>query len=215
MSLTPKEFLEGLLKSRLISDEAVQEIRNSLPAEVLGSSRSIASELVRQGKLTSFQATRILDGKHTGLVLGNNVLVEKIGEGGMGEVFKAEHIRMKRPVVIKILPDSATRSPHSVRRFQREVEAAAKLNHPNIVTAFDADEENGIYFLVMEFVDGKPLGDLTRKHGPLSVARSVDCILQAARGLEYAHAKGVIHRDIKPNNLLQDKSGMVKPAEEA
>jgi len=170
----------------------------------------LAAELVRRGKLSKYQAGRIAMGRPEGLVLGKYVIQDKIGEGGMGEVFLAEHRRMKRPVVVKILPESATDSRDSILRFQREVEAAAKLSHPNIVTAFDADEEGGIHFLVMEYVEGEPLGEIVLREGPFSIELALSCVLQAAQGLEYAHAKGVIHRDIKPNNLLLDKQGTVK-----
>ncbi len=128
----------------------------------------------------------------------------------MGQVFKAEHRRMKRIVAIKMLPRNLTKDAPSVARFQREVEAAAKLSHPNIVAAYDADEAGGIHFLVMEYVEGNDLSALVKKHGPLSVAKAVNYVLQAARGLEFAHKKGVIHRDVKPGNLLLDAEGTVK-----
>ena len=128
----------------------------------------------------------------------------------MGQVFKAEHRRMKRVVAIKMLPPAVTKDAAAVARFQREVEAAAKLSHPNIVAAYDADEANGVHFLVMEYVEGKDLSALVKKDGPLPVAKAVDYVLQAAEGLEFAHGEGVVHRDIKPANLLLDKKGAVK-----
>lgn len=102
------------------------------------------------------------------------------------------------------------RTPEALRRFQREVEAAARLTHPNIVTAYDADEADGTHFLVMEYVEGSDLSALVKKHGPLPLSRALDCILQAARGLQHAHEHGVVHRDIKPANLLLDGQGTVK-----
>src|SRR5262249_43273090 len=158
--------------------------------------------LVRHKKLTRFQAEEIWRGKGKSLVLGNYLLLEKIGQGGMGAVYKAEHRRMKRIVAIKMLPPSMLKEASAAARVQREVEAAAKLNHPNIVTAFDADSANGVHFLVMECVDGSDLSALVKKNGPLPVAQAVNCIVQAARGLEAAHAEGIVHRDIKPGNLL-------------
>ena len=209
--VTVEKFLDGLQRSGLMSADEVHAFMVSLPP-FFGEPtvKTLAAELVRRGKLTKFQAARIASGRPEGLVLGKYVIQDKIGEGGMGEVFVAEHRRMKRPVVVKILPQHAVQCEQSLRRFQREVEAAAQLHHPHIVTAYDADEEDGIHFLVMEFVDGTPLGEVVQRDGPFPVSKSVSCILQAARGLEYAHSKGIVHRDIKPNNLLLDRAGVVK-----
>src|SRR5262249_38422027 len=160
--------------------------------------------------LTKFQAEQVWQGKGKSLVLGNYVLLEKIGQGGMGAVYKAEHRRMKRIVAIKMLPPNLLQNPAAVARFQREVEAAARLRHPHIVAADDADEANGVHFLVMEDGDGRDLSALVKRNGPFPVAQAVHCILQAARGLEFAHKKGIVHRDIKPANLLLDSEGVVK-----
>jgi len=143
-------------------------------------------------------------------IFGEYVVLGKIGAGGMGQVFKARHRRMDRVVALKILPKSAMNSAESVKRFQREVKAAARLIHPNIVTAFDAGEHRGMHYLVMEYVDGGDLSNLIKVQGPLPVEKAVDYVLQAARGLHYAHSEGVIHRDIKPANLLVDRKGVVK-----
>ncbi len=143
-------------------------------------------------------------------VLGEYLILGRIGAGGMGQVYKAQHQRMKRVVALKVLPPRAVMTPNYVRRFSREVQAAARLSHPNIVTAFDAGEQQGIHYLVMEFVQGSDLHSLLREHGPLDVESALDCILQTARGLEFAHSEGIIHRDIKPGNLLVDKRGTVK-----
>jgi serine/threonine protein kinase len=128
----------------------------------------------------------------------------------MGQVFQARHRTMDRIVALKVLPQEAVRSPRAVERFRREVKAAAKLSHPNIVTAYDAGAHEGIHYLVMEYVDGQDLGRVLVEGGPLPVDRAVDYILQAAQGLEYAHTEGIVHRDIKPGNLLLDKKGTVK-----
>jgi serine/threonine protein kinase/formylglycine-generating enzyme required for sulfatase activity len=170
----------------------------------------LAKELYCESKLTKFQAQAIYQDKTRGLVVGNYVVLDRLGKGGMGQVYKAQHRKMKRVVALKVLPSGSTQSPELVRRFQREVEAAAKLSHPNIVTAYDADEARGIHFLVMEYVDSCDLASLVKARGTLSVAEAVDYIVQAARGLEYAHRNGVIHRDIKPHNLLLDKQNTVK-----
>ncbi|MDP6443744.1 MAG: serine/threonine protein kinase, partial [Pirellulaceae bacterium] len=124
MSSSLKEFVRDLLKSRLMSDAEIQEFRNSLPkTDRPKSVEAFARELVKREVLTSYQVSRVLDGETAGLVLGNNVILDRIGEGGMGEVFRAEHRTMKRPVCVKVLPATATKSEQLVRRFQREVQA--------------------------------------------------------------------------------------------
>jgi serine/threonine protein kinase/formylglycine-generating enzyme required for sulfatase activity len=197
------QFIERLTASGLLEAAEVQNLLASLPADKRPkTAEELAREMFRQGKLTKFQAQAVYQGKTRGLVVGNYVVLEKLGQGGMGAVYKARHRKMKRLVALKMLPSSATRSAEAVQRFQREVEAAAKLSHPNIVTAHDADEAGGVHFLVMEHVDGQDLASLVKSQGPLPLAQAVDCTIQAAKGLEYAHRQGVIHRDIKPANLL-------------
>ena len=156
-------------------------------------SQQLARELVRQKKLTAHQAKEFYAGRSKTLVLGNYVIQDKLGEGGMGMVLKAEHQRMDRVVALKVLAARLVRTPEALARFQREVKAAARLNHGNIVVAYDADEADGTHFLVMEYVPGSDLQALVKQHGTLSVDQAVDCILQAARGLQYAHEHGVSH----------------------
>jgi serine/threonine protein kinase len=149
-------------------------------------------------------------GLTVGSELGNYTILAGLGEGGMCMVLKARHRRMDRLVALKVLNREATQSSAAVLRFQQEVKAAARLVHPNIVTAYDADEACGIHFLVMEFVDGMALAEVVGRNGPLPIRDAVNYMLQAARGLQYAHGEGVVHRDIKPGNLLLDKKGIVK-----
>src|SRR5262249_50600991 len=163
--------------------------------------------------LTAFQAAAVKDRQFEALVIGNYVILDRLGAGGMGTVFKARHRRMKRVVAIKVLSKQVAESETFVQRFQREVEAVARLSHPNIVMAFDADEAEAGHFLVMEYVNGRDLDSEVKTNGPLPVPDAVDCVLQAARALAYAHAQGIIHRDIKPANLLRDVSGAVKVAD--
>ena len=208
MAVALDQFVKQLEDSGILAGDTLKDFVP--PKASPKDAEELARELVRQKKLTKFQAELFWQGKGKSLVLGNYVLLEKIGQGGMGAVYKAEHRRMKRTVAIKMLPPSAMKNAAAKARFQREVEAAAKLRHPNIVAADDADEANGIHFLVMECVDGSDLSALVKKNGPFSVHQAVNYILQAARGLEYAHRKGVVHRDIKPSNLLLDSEGTVK-----
>lgn len=200
---TVKQLVTDLVKSRLMTEDEVQAVHAALPRDRKPpDAESFAAELVAADKLTPYQAQQLMAGQTDGLVLGNYVILDKLGQGGMGLVLKAEHRRMKRVVALKVLSPHVTRTPDLLRRFQREVEAAAKLSHPNIVIAHDADEAGGTYFLVMEYVEGTDLSALVKRDGPLPIGQALDYILQAARGLEYAHRHGVIHRDIKPGNLL-------------
>jgi len=135
-------------------------------------------------------------------VLGNYTLLKLIGAGGMGHVYKAEHRRMKRMVALKVLAPQLLRSSSARARFLREVEAASKLSSPYIVTAFDAGESAGRDYLVMEYVTGQTLADRVRASGPLSLDLALECIIQTARGLQHAHDAGIVHRDVKPSNIL-------------
>lgn len=142
--------------------------------------------------------------------LGEYDLLEKIAEGGMGAVYKARHRRMNRIVALKVLSPRIVGTPTAVERFQREVQTISQLSHPHIVTAFDAGEDQGVHYLVMEFVEGKDLSAVLRERGPLPVAEALRWIQQTAEGLEYAHRKGIVHRDIKPGNLLLDAEGKIR-----
>jgi eukaryotic-like serine/threonine-protein kinase len=160
--------------------------------------------------LTAYQAEEIAAGRGDMLVLGNYVLLAPLGAGGMGRVFQAYHRPMKRKVALKLLAPDLLRSPDARLRFQREVEAVARLSHAHIVAAHDAGEAAGRHFLVMEFVDGSNLSDVVKRDGPLNMERALTYTLHAARGLEHAHAAGIVHRDVKPANLLLSPAGTVK-----
>jgi serine/threonine protein kinase len=170
----------------------------------------LVRRLVQEGKITKYQAVHLYQGHGKGLVFGEYVVLDKIGAGGMGKVYKAVHRKMKRITALKVLPPHVSQNPKIVQRFFREMEVAAKLVHPNIVAAYDSGESRGLHYLVMEFVDGVDLATHVDRHGPLSVADVVNYMLQTARGLEYAHGESIIHRDVKPANLLLDKAGTVK-----
>jgi serine/threonine protein kinase len=142
--------------------------------------------------------------------LGDYRLLELLGEGGMGQVFKAEHVRMHRQVALKVIPSGRINAPQALSRFQREIEVVARLKHPNVVTAYDAREEQGTSFLVMELVEGRDLAKWVRSDGPFPVEKAVHCTLQVARGLAYAHQHGIVHRDVKPLNIMLDEQGTVK-----
>jgi hypothetical protein len=210
INVSADQFLRSLSESGIVPIEELPAIVSSLSPEQRDNADHLAAAFVGQDKLTSYQAALLQRGQTTGLVLGNYVILDQLGAGGMGQVFKAQHRRMKRTVALKVLPPRMTSSPAAVQRFQREVEAVARLSHPNIVAAHDADEAQGVHFLVMECVDGQDLARLVKNEGPLPVPLAVDCIIQAARGLAHAHEAGIVHRDIKPGNLLRDRQGVVK-----
>ena len=136
--------------------------------------------------------------------------MEKRGQGGMGVVFKARHRPTGQVVALKVLPPSFGRDREAVLRFRREVEVAARLDHPNIVKALDASEDRGVHFLAMEFIEGQDLEALVSSGGPLPIDLALHCVIQAARGMAAAHAQGIVHRDIKPANLMLASSGVVQ-----
>jgi serine/threonine protein kinase len=204
-------FLDSLRQIQLLTATDIEAFLQALPPELDRSRTDLLAEaLVHQGKLTEYQAAEAMRGRAGQLVLGNYLLLSPIAGGGMGRVFRALHRRMRRVVAVKLLPPEVVPAGESQARFQREIEAAAHLSHPNIVTAHDAGEDQGRPFLVMEYVEGQDLARLVRSRGALSVSEAVAYTLQAARGLAHAHRAGIIHRDVKPGNLLVEASGTVK-----
>jgi serine/threonine protein kinase len=210
--LSREQFLQNLSDSGLFSPEEIEAF-DAQSGSQEGDGQAVAQRLITAGKLTPFQAAAVSARHFEELVIGNYLVLERLGAGGMGTVYKARHRRMKRLVAVKVLSHNVSRSEKLVQRFQREVEAVARLSHPNIVMAHDADEADVGHFLVMEFVNGRDLATVVQERGPLPVPEAVGCIVQAARALDYAHGQGIIHRDIKPANLLCDASGVVKVAD--
>jgi len=208
MPATVADFVKAAEDSGILTADSLAEFLQGVAPET--DATALANRLVKAGRLTAFQAKYIYGGKASSLVLGPYVVLDMLGKGGMGYVYKAEHRRMRRVVALKVIAKTALKNPAAVQRFEREVQAAAKLEHPNIVTAFDAGEAAGTHYLVMQFVDGRNLSEVVKEHGPQPVGRVIDWIQQAAKGLAFAHEQGVIHRDIKPGNLLVDSSGTVK-----
>ncbi|MFL5328896.1 MAG: protein kinase domain-containing protein [Gemmataceae bacterium] len=209
---TTDQFLDLLRKSGLVESSRLDAFLATVGETVRQQPRSLADVLVRQGFLTPFQAGQLLSGKWRGFFIasGKYKLLQLLGVGGMGRVYLCEHLRMRRLVALKVLPEEQTKDESSVERFNREAQAAAALNHPNIVRAYDIDLDGSMHFLVMEYVDGASLQDIVKKHGPFDVNRAAHYISQAAVGLQHAHEAGWVHRDIKPGNLLLDRNGVVK-----
>ncbi len=172
------------------------------------SDRMLADRLIEMGLLNSWQAKQLLDGR-TKFNLGPYLMIDSIGQGGMGQVFKARHGKLGHVVAVKVLPrDKST--PEAVANFTREIRALAGLDHPRLVRALDAGQDGSVLYLVTEYIPGMDLRKLVREHGPLDVPRAASIISQAAEGLEYAHGRGVVHRDVKPGNVLVTPEGEVK-----
>jgi serine/threonine protein kinase len=202
-------FLRDLRRARLPSAPAIEAAFARLPES--DEAPAIARALVAGGLLSRFQARQLLAGKASRLTLGAYCLVEPLGRGGAGRVYKAVHTTMARAVAIKVIPRRVLKQGGDLNSFKREVQAAAQLQHPNIVTAYDAAQSKGVYFLVMEYVAGPSLLELVKEQGPLPVSLACELIRQAAEALQHAHEKGVVHRDIKPGNLLVVPSGAALP----
>ncbi len=211
MVITSTEFAQRVVDAGLMTPAELDRFLAGLPEKSEPEDGGqLARQLVQKHILTAYQAQALYQGKGKLLVVGKYVILGKLGQGGMGVVFKAQHRTMRRTVALKMLSRNAKQIPGAVKRFQREVQAAGLLEHPNIVTAYDADEVDGQPFLVLQYVEGANLATLVRERGPLPVAMAISCVLQAAHGLEYAHQRGVVHRDIKPGNLLLDCDGTLK-----
>ncbi len=208
MNVSLAELAACVVDLECASNAEISTLVESLPADKREDSQELARSLVQAQKVTKFQATLLLKGQGKSLLMGDYVVLDRIGAGGMGQVFRARHRRMDRIVAVKVISSKALAKPDVVQRFQREVKAAARLIHPHIVTAFDAGEQNGAPYLVMELVEGPDLATVLKKQGPLPVGKTLELIQQAARGLAFAHAKGVVHRDVKPGNLLVGRDGV-------
>lgn len=172
--------------------------------------REFAASLVESGHLTRWQADRLLAGK-AGFQLGKYRLIDRIGAGGMAVVLKAQQQGLSRTVAIKILARTLLKREDAMKRFFREIQAASSLEHPNIVRALDSDCIDGVPFLVMEYVEGRDLHSLVSQRGPLSIAWACEFARQTAVGLQHAFEHGVIHRDVKPANLLVTRRSPADP----
>lgn len=207
-------FIRTVEKSGLVDAERARGLRDELPEEAARDARSAARYLIEQKLITDWQARKLLRGKHKGFSLGKYQLLRLLGKGGMSSVYLAEHMLMRRRCALKVLPIGKVDDTSWLARFHREAQAIAALDHPNIVRAYDVDHEQdgerNIHFLVMEFVDGRSLQEVVTEDGPLELEVAADYFRQAALGLEHAHRAGLVHRDVKPGNLLVDRQGVVK-----
>ncbi len=215
--MAEKSDISVFRKSALASGLAVRE--DFVKAEQLltaagkldkegATDEQLADTLVSMTVLTPYQAEQLKAGR-TKLTLGPYLVTDFIGQGGMGHVFKAEHQVMGRVTAVKVLPQHKS-TPDAIGNFQREIRMQAQLDHPNLVRAFDAGHDGNVHYLVTEYVPGMDLRRLVRKQGPLTMQQAAGIIMQAAVGLHHAHQRGLIHRDVKPGNILVTPKGEAK-----
>jgi serine/threonine protein kinase len=211
---TANELLDLVQKSGVVENTRLSAYLVKLrtagavaPAEP----HKVAELLIRDGIVTTFQAEQFLMGKWRGFSIGRYKVLERLGSGSSGSVFLCEYGPSHRRVAVKVLPAALADDPASLERFYREARALASLNHPNIVRAYDICQEEKLHFLVMEYVDGSSLQDITEKCGPMAVSRAAHYLRQAALGSQHAHESGgIVHRDLKPGDILVDRGGSVK-----
>lgn len=203
---TARDLVETLSRGRLLDAGQLSELNHSLPSRP-SDPLILARELLQRGWLTPYQINQLFQGHAGDLRLGHYVLLERLGEGGMGQVFKAREVRLGRLVALKVLRKERIKKPETIERFHQEIQAAAQLSHPNIVHAYDAEPIGDAHVFAMEYVEGIDLSRLVKQSGPLPVAQACECIRQAALGLQHIHEHGMVHRDIKPANLIQANLG--------
>ena len=194
-------LVEAVKRLGVLSQKQLDALRTGPRAP-----RELCEWMIRQNWITPFQAERLLD-DGTGLVIGPYLILEPIGEGRAGKVFRAIHRTMRRVAAVKVLrhDDGSTADepdPEAYRRFLKEIEAVGRLDNPHIVHTYDAGQHDGAFYLAMEYGGGTDLKRLVEKHGPLRVLHAVEYARQAAIGLQHAADNGLVHRDVKPGNLL-------------
>jgi serine/threonine-protein kinase len=207
-------FVELVAKSRLVDHAALEkflaQFRDRFGPELPQDVGQFSRAMVDAGLLTAWHSEKLLAGKYKGFFLGKYKLLGHIGTGGMSSVYLAEHTRLHDKRAIKVLPRTRVKDATYLARFQLEAKAIASLNHPNIVLAYDIDNEGDVHYIVMEYVEGIDLQGLVRRDGPLPPVQAALLLAQAADGLQHAHQRGVIHRDVKPANLLLDLEGKIR-----
>lgn len=212
--LKVESFIDLVRRSELVEGDRLDEVLGELESKVgklaADDSQVVSEHLRDSGLLTRWQCDKLLAGRHKGFFLGKYKLLDHLGTGGMSAVYLAEHVHMHRRVAIKVLPQARVHDSSYLARFYREARAAASLDHPHVVRAYDVDNQGDTHYLVMEYVAGRDLHRLVKQQGVLDYETAADYMRQAAEGLAHAHRMGLIHRDMKPANLLIDEQGVVK-----
>jgi len=210
-------FWQAAVLSDLMDAQRLNACWNAIPPEKRDAPEHLDRRLARQAvhakALTLWQAQQLLAGRTSGFRVDRYVLMDLIGQGGMGRVYLATDSRLNRRVALKILSPERVNNPRAVARFQREARVGAQLQHENLVRIYDFGESSGRYYLVMEYIEGKTIGTLITEQGPMPPATAVRLVRQVALGLEHAHRKGLIHRDVNPYNILVTHDGIAKLAD--
>jgi serine/threonine protein kinase len=209
-------FEQAALASGLASEQQLAEARLTVrwssgeetPVTGPPTDQELAARLVEMGVINAWQASQLLEGR-TKFSLGPYRILDSLGQGGMGQVFKAEHMILGRVVAIKVLPRHRS-TPEAIANFTNEIRAMARLDHPRLVRALDAGHDGNVYYLVAEYVPGTDLRKLVRRTGPLLMETAARIIYQVAEALAHAHAQGLVHRDVKPGNVLVTPDGEAK-----
>ena len=212
--ITAENFIEIVNKSKLVEktdvESTIEEVKRAAGGKLPPSATVVAERFLVKGLLSAWQIEKLMTGKYKGFFLGKFKLLGHIGSGGMSSVYLAEHRQMNDLRAIKVLPKKRVNDATYLARFQLEAKAIASLSHDNIVRAFDIDNDGDLHYIVMEYVNGDDLQEIVKRRGPMDFKKAADYIAQAARGLQHAHDRGLIHRDVKPANLLVNKDGKIK-----
>jgi serine/threonine-protein kinase len=207
----PRDILPLIQRSGVLSDRQFEEVSAKVASgEYPTEARALAERLVAARILTKFQLDRLLENKTHGLVVGHYVILDRVGAGDRGRVFKAQHRLMDRLAAVKVIAPQIASRATSIPRFYREMRLMGRLDHPNVVRAFDADQVGDLLYIVMEYVAGRSLDHVLEDRGPLPAVEVLDYMAQAALGLGHAHECGIVHRDVKPHNLLLSDEGQIK-----
>jgi eukaryotic-like serine/threonine-protein kinase len=213
-TLSVDGFIDYVERSELVEpsvlQSAIDEFKTAHGGQIPEDADLLANFLIDKKLLTAWHVQKLMDKKYRGFFLGKYRMLRLIGSGGMSTVYLAEHKLMHRQRAIKVLPRKRVDDSSYLARFHLEAQATAQLDHPNIVRCYDVDNDGDTHYIVMEFIEGKDLNTIVKQEGPLPLELACNYIAQAAEGLYHAHQNGLIHRDVKPANLLVDTKGIVK-----
>jgi serine/threonine protein kinase len=204
-----QELAEALRVYSLLGPEQLDELTPEF-LDRFFDPRGLAKYLLKQGWLTVFQVNHLIQGDPRELIIGRYTIVDSLGEGGISQVFKAWDTESGRYVALKMIKEEHWENVEAVGRFKREMRIIAQMKHPSIVQAFDVDLDQPRHYFAMEYVEGTDLNKLVKLGGALDVPTGCDYIWQVAEGLQYAHERGLVHRDLKPGNLLLIEGGVIK-----